>query len=591
MSKETKTRISAFVRRTIDLHLPLMLGMIAERGGDEATQINRATRLIEVLNSVQLAETLMYAGRPIPVELRAQGRELVINQGMLARVDDEGLAGAMARPLARVMELPGSMVGLVLNLSDEQQIRGMISQMARNRPVVALTRIESLMRWRLERLEERLSRLMEVRREKPTEEEVGWREGFVRRLQGEQGAWPRFATVYEEPYLKAWMERVVRSLGSTVRGEGAQMVVEMVWESLVISPHSALRQAAQMLRSLNVEDASGAVLHLLARALGEEGRSVETSLESWPGLSEVWESWAALNGQEDALIGGWAGEAPAVSVLEGPQKSMGMTEPVTLPWGWPLLCWSMREREALADLLRGMTQTLERTMAVHRSGRLRSEAFGEQERQSWTVGEGIAQSRWMVQVPSRMPELKEGFERDQVRAFRSTTKGYFDVFQEVMMGDQVLIMNRLKGTYTGFLRQSKEVWRRRLRADPDAMPEEVFAMYLLGLARATGWAVFVDGFEGGAMSSRMAPMPGFTLLATWTTGAEFAPVWLPVEAIGEAWGQAPVRIRNVAVDKDGSTRWLGDHPFEMSEFRTLSMEGVLRGIHDGALLMTVHRNG
>ena len=590
VSEAIRARVSSFARQTIDLHLPLLLGTIAERGGSVEYQADRAARLVEILSTTRLEPQLMRQGRPIPVELRRveSGVELRINQAMLERVDDHALANAMATPVAKVLGLPPSTVSLILNLSDERQIRGMVSQITGEHLVVALTRIERLMRWRLATLEERLSRLVDGTHASGS---VSGTEGFLRALGQIEGQWPRFEEVSATPYIGGWVELVRAEMGRTAFGESAEKLVEMLWESLVISPQSALRQAAQTLRGLSLKGDPRRMLSMLARALGEEGMPVDGSLHQWPSFEDILESWELLNAREDALIGARRGVevAPKISVFTPPGESMGFSEPKNLPWDQPLLCWSMRERSALGDLLKGMAQSLEREMGPRRNGRLDEAAFLEQAEALSGAPRLGRQTLWQVNVPTVMPECALDFPRLMRRGFQVTSKAYREAFGNLGMMEQIQALNLAKGAYTGYLKSSAAVWKRRLVTDPDASPAEAFEVYLNGLARALEWPIFVDVFEEGIEEPKRAKIPAFTLLAVWTEGKDFAPLWLPVEAIGESLAQAPLRVRNIAVRSDGSAIWLGDHHLERSEMRALSTEGLLRGIHDGAILLTIHR--
>lgn len=587
MSTETEARVHQFARQTIDLHLPLLLGSIAERGGNSQIQVERASQLVEVLSGARLEPQLMRNGRPVPVELRRVDEriELFVNQTMLERVDDEALASAMALPVAKVLGLPPSMVGLILNLSDERQIRSLASQLGSKNPVVPLTQIERLVRWRLQTLEARLGRLIEV-----ANLTVDGAETFLETLKTRGDHWPRFEEIRDQDYLLSWSDRVGGELGRSVPAEGAQKLVELLWESLVISPRSAMRQAAQALRSLPAKANHQKMLVMLARALGEEGQPIDSDLQSWPSFEELHRNWEVLNAREDALIGARRSLslAPPVCIFAPPSESMGLKEPASLPWEMPLICWSMRERSALNDLLKGLATSLEREMDSRKSGRLQDISFQSDTPlpEDHAIGERI---HWIVKVPTRLPTFPTDFSTHLNQAFKSTAAAYGQAFSKLPMMDQIQGLNLAKGAYSGYLPQSRAVWQRRLITDPDARPPEAFEIYLLGLARALEWPIFVDIFEEGLFTPRTTHLPGFTLLATWCEDSDFAPLWLPVEAIGEALGQVPLRIRNIEVRNDGSTAWLGDHRLEIAELRALSTDGLLRGIHDGALLLTIHK--
>lgn len=589
MSDEIRARVSRFTRQTIDFHLPLLVGMMAEEGRDTDDQSRRASALVSLLRRARVDAQLMAEGRPIPVEIQknGDGPQLVINGQMLARVDDGALAGAMAGPVARVLKISPISVGLVLQLSDENQVRGLKSQLGgrSGAAVIPLTRIGELVGWRLETFGRRLERLVEGAGGRLKAPEVSVEEFCREAVEGAR-SWPEWREVENTPFMTAWQSRVKGELGHTRWGQQAEKLMEMIWESLIISPRSALRQAAQTLRSLPVRADRGALLEIIADALGGDGDTIDGALESWPTFGDLQEAWEELWREEDDAIGARRRvfRVPTISVFQSPGAVMGFDEPANLPWDQPLLCWTLRERSALQDLLTGMKKTLARTRAKIRSGRL-----GENAGKEGSPLVGGIESNWSIQIPSRVPPMPDGLSAAVDRAFSSTRATYLEAFSALDMSSQLQALSRARGSYGGYLASTKAIWNRRLVEDQDAPLKDIFQVFLTGLANALEWPIFIDVFESGIDAPPMATVPAFTVLATWTEGAGFAPAWLPVEAIGEALGQAPLRIRNVSVEGDGTVRWLGDYLVEPAELRALSTDGLLRSVHEGTLMVTVHK--
>ncbi len=588
MSDEIGARVSRFARQTIDFHLPVLVGLMAEEGFDREAQSRGATALVSLLRSARVESRLMAKGRPVPMQITEEGgeRRLVINGEMLARVDDAALATAMAGPVAELLKMSPISVGLVLQLSDERQARGLTGQLgSAGSEVISLTGIEELVCWRLQTFGERLRALVDGLGGRLTAPNVGYDE-FRQGVADSGSGWPEWSDVVQTPFMAAWTTRVKGELNHTVWGSYGERLVEMIWESLAISPRSALRQAAQMVRGLTIKADRGQLLEVMAKALDGPEELVDGSLSGWPSFAELQESWTRLWKEEDDALGARrrAFGVPGISVFHPPGESTGVREPENLPWDQPLLCWSMRERAALRDLLRGMQQSLAQTRIQIRSGRL-----GEKAKEVVSPLNNGGSGHWNIQMPTRVPPIPEGLSDAVDIAFAATRATYLEAFGDLGISAKMRAVNLAKGAYGGYLTSTKSVWKRRLALDEEASLEDHFRTMLTGVANALEWPVFLDVFEEGIDYPPLATMPGFTLLAVWTPGADFAPVWLPIETIGEALGQAPLRIRNVAVDSDGEATWIGDHTVEFNELRALSTDGLLRSVHEGTLMITVHR--
>ncbi len=587
VTEEAQARVTRFARQTIDVHLPVLVGMMAEQGQDLPDQSQRASQLVRLLSTARIEDRLILNGRPVPFQLLDEdvGKRLVLNGEMLARVDDTALASAMAGPLAELLSMSQVAVGLVLQLSDENQVRGLASQLGAGQGrVVSLTEIEALVDWRLDAFGRRVKALVDGLGGRFKVPHRG-REEFIDAIAGHRTGWPQWSDVEDHEFIDQWTARARGELGHTQWSDFGPELVEMVWESLVISPRSALRQAAQSLRSLSVTAGRGELLAVMADALGGEDDPVRGELAAWPGFAELQDAWLGLWREEDDALGARrrARETPQISLFDPPGTSMGISEPESLPWSQPLLCWTQRERAALRDLLSGMEQSLARTRSQIRSGRLGLKAT--------RPGAPLVpepRQGWLIQVPRQIPPISEYLPPAVDRAFASTLATYEAAFADLDQATQNRALNLCRGAYSGYLESTGSVWQRRLATAPSDSPAETFHSLITAVATALEWPIFIDVFDGDPDAPFLAMMPSFTILAVWTPDADFAPVWLPVETIGEALGQAPVRLRNVGIDKQGVCRWLGDHQVELSELRALSTDGLMRSVHEGTLMMTLH---
>lgn len=591
MTSDAQDRVDEFARQAVDMHLPVLIGLMAEDGIDAAEQARRASDLVAMLRNAEIASSLSSNGRPVPLEVDEDdgNRRLVINGGMLEKVEDGALASAMADTFADVLQLSPVVTGLVLQTSEERQMRGLAGQLERqiDAPITALTQIEELVRWRLELFEERLYGLVDglggwlEAPVVPRDEFVGYISNFSKR-------WPQWRDVEDHDYLRTWFEEVDSELSRTRWVDSTDALGEMLWESVAISPRSALRQAAQVLRSLTTDADRRDLLEVLAEVVGREGEPIDGSLTEWPGFQSLLETWEDLWREEDDVIGARRRirGTPDISVYGPPGESMGFSEPKNLPWDQPLLCWTKRERDGLRDLLGGMEKSLARSREQIRIGRISLEARTERvppERKKQDC-------RWIVRAPSKLPKPKSGYSDAVDRAYASLRSAYQVTFSNLDARQKKKSIKLAKGAYGGYMQSKKSIWRRRLSGIKNGSADEAFELLLTGLAEALEWPIFVDPFEGDINLESVSSMPRFTLPVVWYRGADYAPVWIPVETIGESLEQAPLKFRNVAVGKNGdSVHWLGDHTVQLRDLQELSSGDLLRSVHEGALLVTVHR--
>ncbi len=591
MSDEIGARINKFARQTLDLHLPVLLGLMAEEGVAVEEQSSRASKLVTILRTLRVEPSLTNDGRPIAVALKEVDGEqrLLVNGQLVARVDDDALASALAEPVAHILEVSPVSVTLVLQLSDVALLRGLAGRLGRQSrgEVISSMAVGELLRWRLESFEERLYALVDGL--------GGWleaaatpRQKFVAELTEMSSTWPEWRQVSEASYISIWREEVSRELERSDWADHTDELVEMVWESMVISPASALRQAAQKVRALPNGGEPEELLEVLADALETGAELGDRSLDSWPGFEDLASAWLSLIAEEDDLLGARRVNfaIPSISVFDPVGRAMGISKPENLPWELPLLCWTVRERGALCDLLQGMQKSLVADRAQIRLGRLGAAAMTKK----GSPREDRQDTNWLVTVPSRWPGLTGEFGRAINAAYASVRQSYSEAFQALEAPARRQAMTFVSGTYSGYLRGTRPVWERRLRAVDGQSSQDRFRYFVTGLARALEWPIFIDPFEEGIESPPLAQMPRFTVIAVWYGDAEFAPVWIPAEAIGEALGQASIRIRNISVDSDCSDiRWLGDHEMDLGQLRQLSTDGLLRSLHEGTIRVAIRR--
>lgn len=592
MSDESGARLRRFTRRTLNIHLPVLLGLMAERGADAEEQARRACALVVALRSAKFESSLKRQGRSVPVVLEQQTDRprLRINEKMIARVDEQALASAMVEPISDILEISAVSAGLVLRLSDLGEARGLVTKLEGHSGEAAIPAMQvgELVRWRVEIFEERLYELVEGL--------GGWlgspgapRDKFAATLSESSTRWPQWRQIEDSSYAQIWVDELGRELEGTDWGEHAESLVEMIWESLAVSPWSALRQSAQELRRLDLGVSSGEILSILSEIMIDDAQARQGNMDSWPAFEDLQRAWSDFYRAENAFLGvrTQGGKTPVVSVFESPRRSTGLSKPETLPWNLPLLCWTIREREALRDLFEGMGKSMSARPSPTSYGKLGPRAWGDSK---VSLEDAAGDRQWIVEAPKATPPIDDGFSQHIDGVFAAVKASYGDQFAGLGETKRPRAISFLKGAYSGYLESSKSIWRRRFAGLSRKPREQQFAHLLTGLARALQWPIFVDPFEDGVSMVGLSRRPRFTVIALWIGEAEFAPFWIPVETIGSALDQAPLRIRNMWVDDDGEEiRWLGDHELNVDDFRALPTEGILRSLHDGVLRLVIHQ--
>lgn len=585
--KAAHQRARRVVVEVLESYLPAFIGALAESGLGSEGQAARVERLVLAIDGVEVVRGLEERGRPTLTAFDGSGDgTLKVNAALLMALDPVALADAFAPTLAQILGLSPTLVTLILRLRDDQQVRNLAGQAARHavaKPVAA-TKIPALVRWRLERFEARHAGLLAGLSGSALAFDVSGREPLMRALASEP-RWPEWFDVCEVPYLQSAVEAAGAALQQTPWARHAGALTELLWECGGVSPRSALRQAARTLRAIPGVDQAGA-LRLVAEVLAEGATPQGGELDGWPAYAELAQSWCDLLAQEARHLGSWRAAHDTsleLNVFDPPALATGLSEPANLPWTTPLLCWSTRERDALGDLLRGMERALQGAAAPVRAGWLGARAFEARA----PLGRGEPQS-WRVGVPRRVPASTAEMQEAIDAAFAATRASMNARFASLSGAEKQRALSLAQGVYTGFLPRARSIWERRLAPVRARKSEAAFDGLITEIARSLGLPLLVDVFESPAPNAPLGAMPAFCVPAIWSEQADFAPVWLPIEVIGESLATAPLRLRLVTLTQ-GALRWAGDHTVQPGELRQIPAERLLGSIYEGALMMTVHR--
>ncbi|RDV37334.1 hypothetical protein DV096_15275 [Bradymonadaceae bacterium TMQ3] len=585
--KAARQRVRRVVVEVLESYLPAFIGALAESGLGSEGQAARVERLVLAIHGVELVSELQERGRPTLTTYDAGGGgALKINATLLMEIELVALVDAFAPALAQILGLSPTLVSLILRLRDDQQVRNLAGQAARHAAAkpVAATKIPALVRWRLERFEARHAGLIAGLSGAALAFDVSGREALMRALASEP-RWPEWFDVCEVPYLQSAVAAAGSALQRTPWARHAGALTELLWECGGVSPRSALRQAARTLRSIPAVD-QGSALRLVAEVLAEGATPQGGELDAWPTFAELAQAWRDLLAQEARHLGSWRAAHDTsleLDVFESPSVATGLSEPASLPWTTPLLCWSTRERDALGDLLRGMERALQGAAAPVRAGLLGARAFEARaplargEHQSWRVG-----------VPRRVPAATAEMQEAIDAAFAATRASMNARFASLSDAEKQRALSLALGGYSGFLPRARAIWERRLAPVRARKSAAAFDGLITELARSLGLPLLVDVFESPAPNAPLGAMPVFCVPAIWSEQADFAPVWIPIEVIGESLASAPLRLRLVTLAQ-GALRWAGDHTVQPGELRQIPAERLLGSIYEGALMMTVHR--
>ncbi|WP_230469890.1 hypothetical protein, partial [Lujinxingia vulgaris] len=218
-----------------------------------------------------------------------------------------------------------------------------------------------------------------------------------------------------------------------------------------------------------------------------------------------------------------------------------------------------------------------------RAGQLGARAFEARA----PLGRGEPQS-WRVGVPRRVPASTAEMQDAIDAAFAATRASMNARFASLSDAEKQRALSLAQGAFSGFLTRARQIWERRLATVRAGKSEAAFDGLITEIARSLGLPLLVDVFESPAPNAPLAAMPVFCVPTIWSEQADFAPVWLPIEVIGESLATAPLRLRLVTLTQ-GALRWAGDHTVPPGELRQIPAERLLGSIYEGALMMTVHR--
>lgn len=594
MSVRVRDRVRKACGALIQNHLDLLLLLLAERGVSPEDQRQRVDRLVRCLTHIHFEESLFIQGRRVPMRLdHAQGQKpvLTLNEEFLSKVNDQELFSTFTRPICELLGLTPLNVGLVLQGHDERHLRNLYHS-ARGRisgEVLRAASVRAVIERRVTTFTGRLRELVTICSQGmniPLPSPLG----FITWLESCHGKWPEWIDVVGQDFIvqvRASMEMV---LGTRTNEISAEVLIELCWESLELSAQSFLRQAARDLRAreLPVDEH---FLRQLGFVVARDELDDLEKLERWPSLADLQVAWSTLYSDELGELGHYhhgSSTPPSLSTLQAPRDSLSLREPEDLPWTYPLLCWSVRETNALRDLLNGFVQA-RRLGADEDEMEVLLMEESSNPNYSSLILEGNRQVR--TQVIGTTLDVPEGYALMTQRAMRASLSRIIRQVESLDPSQQQNVCNRIRGCYDGFFMRTAKVWQRRLQGwKLDPLPVALERLCLT-VSDVLGVPVLFDPFVAPDQST-LRPVPTFTFVVTFNEHLERIPFYIPISSLmmTTSMGVPPLTLRMIDVPSSPTApcRWLCDTELAMKTMQGQPVSDTLASIENNRLRMLAY---
>ncbi|MFB6263187.1 MAG: hypothetical protein ABEL76_06105, partial [Bradymonadaceae bacterium] len=345
-----------------------------------------------------------------------------------------------------------------------------------------------------------------------------------------------------------------------------------------------IRHAARELRDTSAD--LDRLLPALADVVSATEADVPDAASEWSDLAPVAEAWSMLFRTEQRFLS-WSTvgrPTPELSVFEPPLESLHLNEPESLPWELPLLCWSVREQNALRDLLDGFCQTMEKELDD------RPELPDRIERATDALELEPLEQPVDVHVADFDEEVSSEKRYRSERARRAADRNLRHQFDMLDDRTQQQALMRLRGAFDGFFQLSKPVWERRFQAWEELDGLDAFELLTREIRNVIGTAASIDPFAAPD-ELELRPAPTFAFSVAFEESSRVAKCRLPLIALEVAFDAAPAKIRLVEVpdDPEQPCRWLGDRELTLRNFVDRSTGDLLASIEDDTLGLVFER--
>lgn len=590
--EEAESRMEGLVRAFIADYLPPLIGLLADEGLDQEDQISRVDRLVGGLLGAGVESTLTKRGRRVVVDINdaLDPPKITYNGGLIESLDPSERMGLFEKPTAEILGLSTIRVSLVLGLDDQDSLNNLANRARRaaESTPVGLADIPSVVENRLELFLTRLASFVATLEEDP-EFDVDIEDGAEAIVASDETRWPGWESVKSHSFVSSLLFQLEVALPEDEAHPAAETTAEIVWESLDLSAHSFLRHAAQLLRAeRKPEMETESILRTLADIVGSKDEPISESVSDWDTFSDLADTWASLFRTEQRMLA-WSvvrRKTPDLSVYEPPLDSLGLNEPSSLPWGVPLLGWSLREQSALRDLLDGQQTTIENELDERRS---LSAGGADTEAPSLDVSGETDDLN--VTAAGTYPALGEDDRRRTELALHATWGHLIGRFEQLSAAKKKRVLQAVKGCYGGYFGHSNPVWKRRFQAWEDYDPADAFQLLAGELENILGPRAMFDPFQNPD-GTQVRQVPTFNIIVAFGESDEVAHVRVPLVALRSAFDDAPTRVRAIEVpdDEEGDCRWLGDSELTVRTLVDLPAEDIFGNIENDEVGLKIERS-
>ena len=605
MTSGAPRQLAQACQHILNLHLDLLLLLLADRGIPPDQQRARVDRLVHMLHDATLEPHLQAQGRPIPfaVDLAATPPVLTLNSSLLGKSTLQEMVSVLAKPVAQIVGLGPLEVGLVFQVSDEKKLRNLYHATPPKVRAAALrsTAIRAVVERRVERFLSRLSKLVE-RITDGSEFPLSSPLSLIALLEARGGAWPEWVDLAHDPFAlhtQRTLEHVLAQRSSASSMPPARIIIELCWDSIGLSSHSLLKATARRLRAQNVSLDHEFLLRAMAHAVVSPEQEEVEWLEHWPTLGPLHKAWKTLHAVEVQTLGHvqhGASPPPALSLLEPPRRSMGLCQPDSLPWDYPLLCWSEREMDALRDLLLGFAKTTEHAQSP-------SHALEVDGAKPPAVDERPAPPPLPLEIPPKTAHVFMKFVTRDVSPPANydslIARAYAAVFERMLLQYRGLeekmqthVLHRIRGSYDGFFPGTSRVWERRFQGWQHDPKEGAFKRLATPVSDLMQCPTFFDPFASPD-DATLLPMPRFSFVVALPPDLEKMPFQVPIAALvlTAPTGMPPISVRLVEVPTHPghACLWRADSILNMDETTHHPVQEVLGSVKGNTLRMLAHQ--
>jgi hypothetical protein len=480
-------------------------------------------------------------------------------------------------------------VGLVLQCRDDRQLKSLSNKAAReiNGERVQLTQVPAVVEQRMNVFEERISKFAEEFGDSVFLLLSGMDE-FTKKLSRAKRGWPDWSTVERSPFMKGAVDEIEVAVEGIEDAPDASVLVELCWESLDLSPQSFLRHAAQKFRAQDSRVDIEQALRKLANIVDQQSDKLTRGLDQWSAYGEVAKAWTGLFREEQRMLAWTPGGrgTPPVSALATPLKTMRLCEPESLPWDAPLLSWSMREQNALRDLLVGLRRTLEEKRPADHLGEFDIPIDTD----IAPLQIDVDDTSLKVQVVAGEHELPDNYDELLESALNANHQAMLTQFDRLEASQRKRVLQTLRSAYGGFFGEAKDVWDRRFQAWKKWDEREAFTILCTELRHVLGSAVIFDPFED-PRTFNLRMVPTFTVVVPRAEDVDRTMLHVPLAALRNTFQDTPVRLRVVDVYDDGSRCvWGGDLEVTLQTIEEQKTETVLKSIENDSVRLLVYES-